>query len=554
MNLKSKNLYTVAFLVGLVSLAVYLRALSCDFINFDDPTYVIENTGIRSMGKDFWYWAFCTIPLNYWTPLLWISFAIDYRFWGLDPFGYHLTNILMHALNAALFVIFADKVYTQSCNIVKNGHSRYLYPGMLLAAGLLFAVHPARVESVVWVTERKDVLNGVFTLGFLIFYLRYLQKKNDPVQEHGMGREYILSLLLFTLSMLIKPSSFLLPLALLLMDWYPLRRFNREKLSSLFLEKMPFMICGALIVSISIVFRMKQGGFNSLSDFPLAVRTVAAGNSLVEYFMLMMFPVNILPYSILPRAVPILYIYKAVAAAIVLCGTIFFGKRFPAFTASVLFFVVTILPSLHFITDGYQTVLSPRYTYLPSILACILAAPALVSACQKIAVSAGRYGVYIVAGVLSALFIFYVGTTVTLIGDWKNSGVFWTKVIDRQPFDKAYYFRGLYFAERGEYRAAVKDYTTCIGLATQRTLPDIHNVYASRADALLKAGYYSDALDDFTTAITLYPHPLYYYHRGVVLKILGRLNEADADFARAGNAAGELIWFEGPLANNWLLN
>jgi len=544
LQLRSNINFGVAFSAALITLVVFMPSLFCDFINFDDPQYVIENTGIRTLGADFWYWSFCTIPLNYWTPLLWISFALDYHFWGLNPFGYHLTNIVLHAVTVFLFVIFADKVYRQSDSAFRRGNSRYIYPGMLLVAALLFAIHPARVESVVWVTERKDVLNGVFTLGFLIFYLRYLQQKDASVGKSASGREYLLSLLLFTLSMLIKPSSFLIPLALLLLEWYPLRRLEREKFSSLLLEKIPFMAAGGVIVLVSIYFRAKQGGFNSLSEFPFAVRTVAAGNSIIEYFSLMLFPVNILPYHILPRAVPVLYIYKAIAAAILLCGTIFFRKRFPAFAASVMFFVITILPSLHFLTDGYQTVLSPRYTYLPTLLACIVAAPALVSACQKIAAAAGRYGVYLSVGLISALFIFYASTTVILIADWKDSGVMWSKVIEHQPFDKAYFFRGSYLADQGNYLGAVKDYSACIELATRFTLPDIFNVYAHRGVALAKAGYLQDAVDDLSVAISLFPHPLYYHHRGEALRRLGRLSEAADDFSAAGGETGSISWFQ----------
>ena len=510
--MENKKLYLIACVAGLVCLMVYLPALTCDFINFDDPEYVIENTAIRSMGTEFWHWAFYTIPLNYWTPLLWISFAIDFKLWGLNPFGYHLTNIILHAVTTVLLVVFADKVYVLSGCIMEYRRSRFIYPGILLAAGFLFALHPARVESVVWVTERKDVLNGVFTIGFLVLYLRYLRKKNDTVEVRGKWITFYFSLLLFMFSMLVKPSSFLIPYALLLMDWYPLKRFSRETFRSLLLEKLPFMACGAIIVSISIYFRMNEGGFNSLTDFPLSVRTAAAGNAIIEYFMLMLLPVNIIPYDILPRAMPMLYIYKAAVAGIFLFATVVIAKRFPAFAVSVLFFVVTILPSLHFITDGYQTVISPLYTYLPSILACILGAPVLVLVVHKTAVSAGRYGVYMAMVLVSGLFVFYVGTTVTLIGNWKNSGVMWSKVIEQKPFDKAYYFRALYLADKGQYIAAIGDYSTCLELATIFTLPDIHNVYAFRGYALTKAGYYQDAVDDFTTAISLYPHKLYYLH------------------------------------------
>lgn len=541
--LKNNHLYLLAFVAGLVSLLVYLRALSCGFINFDDPAYVIENTAIRSLGAEFWQWSFGTIPLNYWTPLLWVSFALDYHFWGLNPLGYHLTNNLLHAVNVALFVLFAHRVCELGRGVANEQTSRVVYPAMLLFAALLFGLHPARVESVVWVTERKDVLNGLFTLGFLISYLRYLREQRTGAGRGG-GGYYFLSLLLFILSMLIKPSTFLMPLALLVVDWYPLGRFEREKSWPLVREKIPFLLAGGIIVAISIVFRTKEGGFNSLASFPMAVRTVAAGNSLIEYLRLLLVPVNILPYEILPRAVPLFYIYKAIAAGLLLVATLVWARRFPAWAASVFFFVITIVPSLHFLTDGYQTELSPRYTYLPVLLPSLLAAVTLAAAGQRIAARWGRHGAGVVVACAAALLLAYGGITLRITDDWKNSGVFWTKVIENRPFDKAYYFRGNYLAEQGEYRSAVQDYTTCLELATPRTLPDIHNVYAFRGDALLKAGSPAEALEDFTTALSIYPHPLYLHLRGQALQALGRGGEATADFTAAGAEPGTLRWLQ----------
>jgi tetratricopeptide (TPR) repeat protein len=149
----------------------------------------------------------------------------------------------------------------------------------------------------------------------------------------------------------------------------------------------------------------------------------------------------------------------------------------------------------------------------------------------------------LIAVVISVL-VFYAVTTVQLIGDWKNSGTLWTKVIAYQPFDKAYFFRGKYYADNGEYLPAIEDYTTCLAQASKLTIPPIYNIYAFRGEALTRAGFYAEAAADFTTAISMYPHPLYYYHRSLALKGLGKFREANADIRSAGNENGPIQWYE----------
>jgi len=545
LNLKGKELLLIATIAGIVCLAVYGRTLFCDFVNYEDPEYVINNPFIRSFNKDFWYSAFATVPLNFWVPLLWLSFAIDYHFWGLNPLGYHLTNVVLHAVNTSIMLFIADRIYRNSLIRIEGvSRSRYLYPSLLLLAALLFGIHPARVESVAWITERKDLLNGIFTLASVYFYLRYREKKDASFPRSLIIREYVLSLVLFLLSLTAKPSSIFIPLALLVMDWYPLGRFRNNGLWRLVAEKIPYLVLATPVIAASVIGRALQGGYNSLAEIPFAVRLVAAGNSILEYFSLMLFPVGILPYYHLPRPIPILYIYKAVIAYVVFFTIICFcRKKLPWLVAAVLSFVVTLFPGLHFFADGYQVILAPRYTYLASLFPVIIVAAMIFNGVYKL-LSRQQYAGRLCAGIVALLLVLYAITTYRLIGDWQDSGTMWSKVIAHKPFEKAYFFRGEYLAQRGNYIDAVADYTTCIDLSAGLVGPRMYNVYAFRGDALMKAGYHEDALEDFNTAISLYPHPLYFYYRGTLLRKLGRFAEADEDLRRAGETSGQLHWIE----------
>src|SRR6185369_5527675 len=192
-----------------------------------------------------------TTYMGWCMPLTWISLAIDYHFWGLDPFGYHLTNVVLHVVNTALVVMIADQLVghlnsahpenrrVKGVEVGSEGVSLppCLYSCVLLLAGLLWALHPLRVESVVWVTERKDVLNGLFSLGTIHFYLRYARVR-DAAGNNGVAtRNYIISLLSLLLSLMAKPASVVIPVMLLVADWYPLGRLQAGRLRPVVLEK-----------------------------------------------------------------------------------------------------------------------------------------------------------------------------------------------------------------------------------------------------------------------------------------------------------------------------
>src|SRR5512144_1307441 len=220
MTPKTKCLMAVS--LAMVTLFVYLPALRNEFVGvWDDNIYIVENPHIRSLDAAFFHWAFLDFYASNWHPLTWISLAADYALWGPNPLGYHLTNIILHAFNTLAVVLLVIKLL-QTAKERQTGPDLPSFPGertILLAAGvtgLLFGLHPLHVESVAWVSERKDLLCALFYLLSIITYASYVSNKTY--------KTYILTLVFFVLALMSKPMAVTLPVVLLLLDWYPLNR------------------------------------------------------------------------------------------------------------------------------------------------------------------------------------------------------------------------------------------------------------------------------------------------------------------------------------------
>lgn len=544
----SRNVVKImALIAGLICFLVYWRALSCGFINWDDGEYVYDNPVIRSLNSDLLVTAFFSSPINVWIPLTWISLALDYNFWELNPYGYHLTNIILHALNTSIMVLVANKMWKQwklasgKIQVQSSGAETYLYLIMLLVAALLWGIHPARVESVVWITERKDVLNGFFTLSSILFYLRYVQSKDNALGECKYYKDYIISLLLFVMSLLAKPTSVMLSIMLLVIDWYPLCRLHKRRIIPILLEKLPYLVLGGVVSAIALFMNAEANINIPLRLFPWEVRVVAIGNSLFEYLKFMINPLGILPYHHLPMNIPQIFIVKTVGVFCFIGCCLYIGRKHNWISATLASFIIPLLPVLPFIPNGSQPALCLRYTYLPSLFPCIIIAGLLMSWFQRPDIQ--RKYIIAVRILLVTLLVFYVAVTYNHIGDWKNSETFWSKVIKYQPFGKAYYFRALFYVDTAKnYKAAVDDYTTSLNMFEQDKNTEVYNLYAFRGEALARAGNYSAAVKDFDVAISLFPHKLYYYYRSYALVELGRIKEAEHDLVRAGRENGRLRW------------
>lgn len=514
-----------------VCLLVYLRTLTCGFVNLDDPQYVYDNPAIRTFDLQFIIESFTTSYMGWWMPLTWISFAADYLFWGLNPLGFHLTNILLHAANTGLVVLIASRLLGPAA----GGR----YSGWLpLFAALLWGLHPLRVESVAWITERKDVLNGLFSLGAILFYLRYVQASADSAQKNF--RDYGIALLLFFLSLMAKPVSVVLPALFLLLDWYPLRRVQPGRIGRVVLEKLPFFLLSAASAAATLYLAAGETILVSFSDYPLGSRLLAAGYATVEYLRMSLWPTGLAHfYPILPD-LPLAYYLHTLLAVGFTGYTIRTRRERPWLLASWLAFILPLLPVLGLLQNGAQSH-ADRFTYLPAVLPGITVVAIAASLLERFAARFPRYGALLLA-VLVSVPVVHALSSFQQIGYWRNSGTLWSRLIEVKPVGRAYYYRGDYYLSTGDFNAAASDFETAARMAKAAGNPEAFNLHAFRGAALQRAGRFSEAVDEFTTAINMFPCANFFYHRGIALRSLGRTAEAEEDFKRAGADNGPVEW------------
>jgi hypothetical protein len=247
----SKRRSLIAALIALFTFLVFLPALWNGFVNWDDQEYVYENSFIRAIDARLFRAAFLEFHSANWHPLTWISHALDYRMWGLNAAGHHLTSIVLHACNTFLVVLLVLRLVETAGNPSQRGLPGFSSDRAILltggVTGLLFGLHPLHVESVAWISERKDLLCALFFLITLMTYMKYVGGLNaGNVQRHGVSRffhtHYLYAMGFYALALLSKPMAVSLPLVLLIVDWYPLNRISSlVTLKDVIIEKLPFL-------------------------------------------------------------------------------------------------------------------------------------------------------------------------------------------------------------------------------------------------------------------------------------------------------------------------
>src|SRR5208283_719950 len=242
--------YSVAVFVSLLTFLVYLSCLHNEFVLWDDDRYVYENPHLHPVNAAFFRWAFSDFYCANWHPLTWVSHALDYAVWGLNPLGHHLTNNILHAVNTFIVVILVAKLLetwrpSRQHNPPLHASQEWSYIVIAAVTGLLFGLHPLHVESVAWVSERKDLLCAMFFLLSTLAYTKYVSNGGGLRNKH-----YILVVFLFAFALLSKPMAVTLPAVLLILDWYPFNRIRSLKtLWAACIEKLPFI---ALSVASSV--------------------------------------------------------------------------------------------------------------------------------------------------------------------------------------------------------------------------------------------------------------------------------------------------------------
>ena len=362
----------VAFVLAIVP---FIPAFSAPFVGLDDAAVLLSVDGYRGLGPDNLRWMFTTTHMGHYQPLTWLSYAIDHALWGMNPRGYHATNILIHAVNAALVFLLARRLLGAArphCPI------RTLTVSSLLAA-VVWAVHPLRVESVAWVTERRDVLSTLFLLGAALAYLRAVRRGGPGVASIPA---YLFAIALLGLSLLSKAWGMTFFVVALTLDVYPLRRVHTAALFSakgrgILLEKIPFAVLGLLFAALAAYAQKSTGkAVASLESWTIADRALQACYGLVFYLWKTIAPTSLSPmYEKPPHMEPT---DPAVALSVIIAlgaaGLLVAGRKRAAGVAAVAFtYLVILSPVLGVLQSGPQLV-ADRYSYVALIGVTIAAA------------------------------------------------------------------------------------------------------------------------------------------------------------------------------------
>ena len=272
----AKSPFFVCLLLAVVTFAVYWSVVQFDFIDYDDPAYVVNNVRVhQGLTWDGLTWALSTWYMGYWQPMTWLSFMLDVQVFGVNPAGMHFVNVCFHVADTLLVFLVLRRMtgaYWQSA---------------LTAA--LFGLHPLRVESVAWICERRDVLSAFFGLLALLFYTRYAQSK---VQHSKFDiRNYSLALLFFLLGLMSKPILVTLPFLLLLLDYWPLARGSHWK--RLMAEKVPFLVLSGIFSLLTVLAHSQASGIVTLTTLSLQQRVANALVSYPLYLSKTFWPVNL---------------------------------------------------------------------------------------------------------------------------------------------------------------------------------------------------------------------------------------------------------------------
>lgn len=487
---------------------VFVPALRNGFFSLDDGLYVTANPhvtqGLTLQGIS---WAWRTSEASNWHPLTWISHMIDCQLFGLNPEGHHATSLIIHALNTVLLFLFLKQA------------TGAFWKSFIVAA--LFGMHPLRVESVVWVAERKDVLSAFFWLLTLLAYVRYTRAVNS---HKGNLKFYFLALSMFALGLLCKPMLVTLPFALLLLDFWPLKRWNKSSARKLLVEKIPFLLMALVSSIITYTVQRKGGAVIPTESLPFQARF---GNALVSYARYLgktICPINLSPVYPHPGYWPLEAVAGAALLLLGITAVVLWQRRtMPYLPMGWFWFLGTLVPVIGLVQVGLQA-MADRYTYIPSIGLLV----GLVWAFAKWTEQLKNRDVLRSVATAGAVFACIVITS-RQIAYWKDSITLYEhaiKVTDKNWF--AMSCLGNEFRHNGKSDDAIAMYQEALQINAYRN--DARNNLGA---LLIRQRRFSEALAQFQVAATQDPTGVTAQQGiGTALQDMGRLDEAIAQFRK----------------------
>jgi tetratricopeptide (TPR) repeat protein len=490
----------IALLLAFVTLLVYLPVAGHGFSIFDDPDYVTGNrvvqNGLTRAGIE---WAFTTWHASNWHPLTWLSHMLDCELFGLNAGAHHLVNVLLHAANTVLLFGLLWRLMNA------------LWPGAFVAA--LFAWHPLHVESVAWISERKDVLSTFFALLTLLAYARYAQKRSrvegrearadaavPALDPRRSTLDCAPALFFFALGLMAKPMLVTLPFVMLLLDYWPLERFrvpgSAFQVRNLFREKIPFFVLAAASCVITFLAQHRGGMVVSLQEIPLLYRLENVPLAYLRYLFKMLWPAHLVIFYPLTKTIAPLAGFSATAGLASITAAVWLGRRrCPYGLVGWLWFLGTLVPVIGLVQVG-QAAMSDRYSYFPLIGLFI----AITFAIRD---GAARLRLPSVAGITAAALILggFVALTEKQLRCWRDDESLFAHAVsvtrDNEP---AHLCLGQVYEMQGRKAEALTEYQTGLKLNPYRI-----KTYSNVAHLLASTGQTNAALAAMRAALRLSP-------------------------------------------------
>jgi tetratricopeptide (TPR) repeat protein len=493
----------VALAIVVLTVAAYSSVGSLGFVTLDDPQYILDNPHVnQGLSWAGLQWAFTSTDASNWHPLTWISHMLDVELFGLRAGPHHWENLFLHVINALFLFMFLLRT---TGAVVRSG---------LVAA--LFALHPLHVESVAWISERKDVLSTLFFLLTLLAYATYVRK---PIT-----RWYLVVIFLLVMGLMVKPMLVTLPFVLVLLDFWPLRRVDPSTLErtafvKLLVEKLPLLVLAIGSSVITLLVQRQGGAVNTLVQTPLDLRLSNVLVSYVKYMGNMVWPADLAVFYPMPQAIPL---WQPVCAFMVLGAITFYAlkaaQRYPYLPVGWFWYLGTLVPVIGIVQVGAQG-MADRYTYLPLTGLFIVFAwggyDLLVRGAQKRGATT----------ILITVMLLALGTATWFqVQHWRDAKTLWMRALAVTNGNyRAHVAYGSLLAEEGKNAEAANHFSAAIRI--QPNYAEAHNKLGS---ALMESGRVDEALSHFEQALQLRPDlGIVNTNIGNVMLEKGRVEEAE---------------------------
>ncbi|MCE5324465.1 tetratricopeptide repeat protein [bacterium] len=511
--------FIVCALLMLLICIVYCRVVGFKFLVYDDPLYVVNNPRINGLTASNISWAMKGVVNSNWQPTVWLSYMLDSQIGGIDSGLFHLTNLIIHIANT-LLLLYLLKRMTGS-----------LWRSAFVAA--MFALHPLHVESVAWISERKDVLSTLLWLLTMLAYIRYTEMPNL--------RRYILVFIVFALGLMAKPMLVTLPIILFLLDYWPLGRlgiagqnkstkgYRKATLKRLMLEKLPLIAPAIAVGIVTILTQKASGAMQELDKYPFGVRTANAAFSYVTYLRKMLWPNDLAAFYPHPKdSLPIWQVMACVMLIAALTWLFARARRYPYMLVGWLWYLISLAPVIGFIQVGMQA-MADRYTYVPMIGIAIIAAWAVPDMVYKNTNPNKSKTAILASTALIAIAAFSV-CTYYQIGYWRDDAAVFGHAIKIIPDNyTAHNDLGVALMYRGENQAALEQFREAV-----RIDPTCMRAQYNIINQLYVMGDVDGAIKQTHALLRSFPHEGRAYLRlGIIYLRQSRLDPAEKNIRQA---------------------